>query len=97
MEQVFDMNFGEVQSIHGKDGENGASAYEVAVQNGFEGTEEEWLKSLKGEKGEPFTYDDFTEEQLASLKPDNLFEDQVTGEQYKLYVSNGKLMMEKVD
>lgn len=26
----------------------GYSAYEVAVQNGFEGTESEWLESLKG-------------------------------------------------
>lgn len=25
----------------------GESAYEVAVRNGFEGTEEEWLESLK--------------------------------------------------
>ena len=29
------------------------SAYAIAVQNGFEGTEEEWLASLKGEKGNP--------------------------------------------
>lgn len=28
------------------------SAYAVAVKNGFEGTEEEWLASLKGEKGD---------------------------------------------
>lgn len=28
-------------------------AYAVAVRNGFEGTEEEWLASLKGEKGDP--------------------------------------------
>lgn len=27
-------------------------AYEIAVKNGFEGTEEEWLQSLKGEKGD---------------------------------------------
>ena len=27
------------------------SAYAIAVKNGFEGTEEEWLESLKGEKG----------------------------------------------
>lgn len=26
----------------------GASAYEIAVKNGFKGTEEEWLESLKG-------------------------------------------------
>lgn len=36
----------------GKNGENGISAYEVARNNGFEGTEEEWLSSLVGEKGE---------------------------------------------
>ena len=31
---------------------SGLSAYEVAVNNGFIGTEEEWLASLKGEKGD---------------------------------------------
>lgn len=30
------------------EGKEGASAYEVAVANGFEGTEEEWLESLRG-------------------------------------------------
>ena len=30
----------------------GKSAYEVAVENGFNGTEAEWLESLKGEKGD---------------------------------------------
>lgn len=66
-----------------------SDAYKIAVRNGFEGTEEEWLESLKGEpgadgkdgytpqkgidyfdgeKGDPFTYEDFTEEQLALLK-----------------------------
>ena len=29
----------------------GLSAYEIAVKNGFEGTEKEWLASLKGEPG----------------------------------------------
>lgn len=31
----------------------GASAYEIAVKNGFKGSEKEWLLSLKGEKGNP--------------------------------------------
>ncbi|MCH5157518.1 MAG: right-handed parallel beta-helix repeat-containing protein [Clostridiales bacterium] len=31
---------------------NGKSAYDIAVENGFEGTVEEWLESLKGDKGE---------------------------------------------
>ena len=35
----------------GCSGENGKSAYEIAVENGFEGTEAEWLESLKGEDG----------------------------------------------
>ena len=43
----------------------GPSAYEVAVKNGFLGSEEEWLESLRGE---PFVYEDFTAEQLSSLK-----------------------------
>lgn len=29
----------------------GKSAYEIAVMHGFKGTAEEWLASLKGEKG----------------------------------------------
>lgn len=32
-------------------GGNGKSAYTIAKENGFVGTEEEWLASLKGEKG----------------------------------------------
>ena len=47
---------------------NGLSAYEIAVRHGFEGTEEEWLESLKGEKGDAFTYEDFTPGQIADLK-----------------------------
>lgn len=31
---------------------NGESAYQIALKTGFEGTEEEWLASLKGEKGD---------------------------------------------
>jgi len=34
-------------------GGQGMSAYECAVKLGFEGTEEEWLASLKGKDGEP--------------------------------------------
>ena len=33
-------------------GEPGKSAYEIAVEHGFEGDEQAWLESLKGEKGE---------------------------------------------
>ena len=31
------------------------NAYQIAVENGFEGTVEEWLESLKGVKGDPGT------------------------------------------
>lgn len=36
----------------GKDGAAGKSAYQIAVANGFDGTEQAWLASLKGEKGD---------------------------------------------
>jgi len=37
----------------GQDGADGKSAYQVAVDNGFTGTEAQWLASLKGEAGGP--------------------------------------------
>ena len=37
----------------GSNGTNGKSAYELAVENGYEGTEAEWLAALVGEKGDP--------------------------------------------
>lgn len=45
--------------FNGKDGENGKdgipgkSAYEIATDGGYEGTEMQWVASLKGDKGEP--------------------------------------------
>lgn len=52
----------EIEALKGEPGQDGAdstvpgpagdSAYEVAVKNGFVGTETEWLASLKGEDGE---------------------------------------------
>lgn len=36
----------------GGGGADGKSAYEIAVENGFEGDEKAWLVSLKGEKGD---------------------------------------------
>ena len=58
-------------------GDNGKSAYEIAVAHGYKGTEQEWLDSLKGlqgpqgepgPKGAPFQYEDFTTDQLEALK-----------------------------
>jgi len=42
---------GGIPGPEGPPGPAGASAYEIAVQNGFTGTEAEWLASLKGEQG----------------------------------------------
>ena len=40
-----------VDGTDGTNGIDGLSAYEVAVKGGFEGTEEEWIISLRGEAG----------------------------------------------
>lgn len=36
----------------GDKGTDGASAFEVAIRNGFKGTVQQWLSSLKGQKGD---------------------------------------------
>ena len=54
----------------GIDGVNGKSAYQVAIDNGFVGTQAQWLDSLKGnstykewlENGGVGTYEDFLNE-----------------------------------
>lgn len=51
-------NLVSLESLRGPTGATGAagaqglSAYQVAVANGFAGTQAEWLESLKGEKGD---------------------------------------------
>lgn len=39
--------------VDGRDGADGKSAYLLAVEHGYSGSESEWLASLKGEKGDP--------------------------------------------
>ena len=52
----------------------GKSAYAIAVDHGFKGSEQDWLDSLRGakgdpgDKGDPFKFSDFTPEQLNALK-----------------------------
>jgi hypothetical protein len=65
----------------------GYSAYEVAVKNGFEGTEEEWLASLKGEKGDSWCGSEVTEAGI-------YLADRANGLIYSLYVENAKLHMD---
>ena len=38
--------------LNGTNGQDGKSAYEIAVEQGFVGTEQEWLESLKGQDGQ---------------------------------------------
>ena len=67
----------------GSTSENGKSAFEIAVENGFVGSEIEWLNSLKGndgkdgvngtngtdgQDGKDFKFSDFTPSQLNDLK-----------------------------
>lgn len=52
---AMEVSVGEVSMLRG---EPGKSAYEIAVQNGYSGTEAEWLASLKGETGASVTIDD---------------------------------------
>ena len=67
------------QGIPGNDGMNGAtgsdgkSAYEIAVSNGFVGTEQEWLNSLKGDTSGVATGDkiDYMGKQHKTLKETN--------------------------
>ena len=58
----------QLELLKGKGGKDGLSAYQIWLNNGNTGTEAEFLASLKGTDGDDFTYDDFTSEQLESLK-----------------------------
>ena len=67
----------------GRDGADGKSAYQVAIDNGYIGTEAEWLASLKGERGEPgeagYTpikgKDYFTDAEIAEIKQECTYDD----------------------
>lgn len=51
--------------MKGLQGTEGKSAYDIAVLNGFDGSEADWLLTLKGDA---FEYEDFTAEQLTNLR-----------------------------
>lgn len=42
-----------IPTIQGVKGDTGLSAYQLAINNGYTGTEAEWLASLKGADGDP--------------------------------------------
>lgn len=52
----------------GKPGADGKSAYEVAVEKGFSGTEEQWLASLKGDRGNDGKTPEISSANAVSLK-----------------------------
>lgn len=52
LEQQIAAMTGQKQGIPGTDGEDGESAYDIAVRLGFTGTEQEWVDSLKGQPGQ---------------------------------------------
>ena len=69
----FDVNNGAT----GADGADGKSAYEIWLDQGNTGTEQEFLNSLKGADG-TMTFADLTDEQKASLKGDDGFSPNIT-------------------
>lgn len=54
----------EFPSSQGASGPPGKSAYELAVENGFVGTEEQWLASLEVE----WMFDNYPDDLLASYQ-----------------------------
>ena len=48
--------------------QDGLSAYKIAVANGYKGTEEQWLASLRGPRGNAMTFQDLTPEQIGELQ-----------------------------
>lgn len=64
-----------IDGKNGTDGKDGLSAYEIALKNGFVGTESEWLISLKGKDGADgispevsgFATTEYVEERLSEI------------------------------
>ena len=49
---AFDAIMSIAKKYEGPQGDPGLSAYEIAVQHGYSGTEQEWISDLKGETGD---------------------------------------------
>ena len=82
---------------NGINGENGKSSYEIAVANGFSGTESEWLKSLKGVDGKdgitPDLSDYLKTEDLTEFKDSTQYQFQTQSETI-LSLENRIIMLE---
>lgn len=72
---------GAIKGKPGRDGADGKSAYEVAVDNGFVGTESEWLASLNGADGaDGQDGADATDAQVAQAVADYMEEHPISGD-----------------
>lgn len=89
---------------NGQAGKNGLSAYEIAQKNGFDGTETEWLESLRGDPGEGGNVAARVDDGVLIITqvgstPECDFvtlTDRNTGVNYQLSVIDGKLMMTEI-
>ena len=82
----------------GKDGDNGKSAYDIAVENGFGGTAMEWVESLKGPKGDPGDFENHVilaskEEIEGNVEPGRLVDALVIKDIYEQGVGGGSSVM----
>lgn len=73
----------------GDDGEDGKSAYQIAVENGFVGSEQQWLESLKGQNGKSLTFNDLTTEQKESLRGARGQDGEDGKSAYQIAIANG--------
>lgn len=79
----------------GEAGADGKSAYQIAVDNGFVGTETEWLASLKGPKGDQGEDSNHwfvsTDARPTGWKPGDLVLNPTTGDIYQITDSVSRL------
>lgn len=75
----------------GKDGTNGKSAYELAKENGYKGTEAEWLASLVGKKGDSYELTDQDKKDIAAAVKNSL-----TTQTWKFTLSDGTAIQKEV-
>ena len=67
---------GQISGLYGRQGPAGASAYDIAVAEGFTGTREEWLASLVGPAGSGVISEadiDPAPDNRLTLRPDGLY------------------------
>ena len=67
----------EIVYVETLNGRNGLSAYQIAVINGFVGTEAQWLNSLKGANGSGatqhiFSFGDVAQSTLVTIAPNSI-------------------------